>query len=101
MIDVIAIAIWSHLFCGPWSEPEKVFGWLKSALYKRIPKWVFQPVIGCAMCHAVWVSLAWEGRSAAMAGEVTAWNFLAVFCSSFFAELLDDFKEWRERKINS
>ena len=101
MIEAITIALWSHLFCGKWSEPEKVFGWLKAALYKALPPWAFPPVIGCAMCHAVWVALAFEGYKAWQSGEVTAWNGLAVLCSSYLAELLNDFQEWRERKINA
>lgn len=101
MIETVTIALWAHLFCGPWSEPEKVFGWLKAALYKSLPAWAFQPVIGCAMCHAVWAALAFEGWKIWHGAELGAGCLLVVFCSSFLADLLNDFREWRQNKINS
>ncbi len=99
MIQTITISLWAHLFCGKWSEPESVFGWLKEWLYKRLPWYAFKPLIGCAMCHAVWVSLIAESACIYRYG-FCAENALSVLCSSFGAILLDDFQTWRENKIN-
>ena len=107
MIQVLTISLWAHLFCGKWSEPESVFGWLKKWLYRQnactgryiIPEWVSKPLIGCAMCHAVWVSLIAESAWIYRYG-FCAENALSVLCSSFGAILLDDFQTWRENKIN-
>lgn len=99
MIQVLTIALWSHLFCGKWSEPEKVFGWLKAWAFNSLPSWVFKPLIGCAMCHAVWVSIPFEAFAVYRNG-LHLENFLSVLCASFLADLLDDFKTWRETKIH-
>ncbi len=100
MIEVVAISLWSHLFCGPWSEPEKVFGWLKAWAYKALPRWAYTPFIGCAMCHAVWVAIGWNAWCVWRGEEFGAGTLISIFCSSFFSDLLNDFKSWRESQIN-
>jgi len=100
MMQVITIALWAHLFCGKWSEPESVFGWLKEGLYKRSPWYIFKPLMGCAMCHTVWVSLIFEGYSMAHGSTFDFGSALKVMSASFGAILLDDFQTWRETKIN-
>lgn len=99
MIQVLTISLWSHLFCGKWSEPEKVFGWLKAWSFNRFPPWVFTPFIGCAMCHAVWVSIPFEVWDVYKHGLHTE-NILSILCASFLADLIGDFKTWIETKMH-
>lgn len=99
MIQVVTIALWAHLFCGKWSEPESIFSGIKAWMFKALPWYVFKPLIDCAMCHAVWVSLISESAWIYRYG-FCAENALSVLCSSFGALLLDDFQTWRENKIN-
>jgi hypothetical protein len=47
----LAIGLWAYLFTMPLSEPGQVFGWLRGVL-SRLPDWAFNPLIGCAKCHA-------------------------------------------------
>lgn len=108
MIETLTIALWSHLFCGPWSESGKVFGWLKNWAYKSdlctgkqvIPNWVVMPAIGCAMCHAVWASMIVHVWHVAHGAEVGIGNVLQVLCASFVALLLDDFAIIRDKWKN-
>lgn len=96
MIETIAIAFWAHLFCGPWSEAGKVFGWLKNWASSTLPAWAETPLIGCAMCHAVWVAgiaQIWHVANDCAFG----WgNALQILLASFFAWLLDDFAAIRD-----
>jgi hypothetical protein len=109
MIETITIALWAHLFCGPWSESGKVFGWLKSYLTRVdvcsgkqiIPNWITMPLIGCAMCHAVWVSMAFQALHAWHGVVFDFGSALMVTSASFFAWLLDDFAELRDKWKNA
>lgn len=94
MITAILISLWAYLFCGPLSEPDQVFGWAKAWAYKKLPDWLFMPVIGCAKCHA---------GQAALWYQVVLWlkgggfSFAFILCSIFSAILLVDFHEIREK----
>jgi hypothetical protein len=94
MIETLAISLWSHLFCGPWSESGKVFGWLKLAA-ERLPYFVRHPFIECGACHAVWVSVAYQVATYCGCFDVT--NILQILSASFGAILLEDFKDIREK----
>ena len=96
MIETITIALWSHLFCGPWSESGKVFGWLKSIASNTLPDWALQPLIGCAMCHAVWISGAAHVWHVAHGCKFGWGNALQILLASFLAWLLDDFAQIRD-----
>ena len=74
MQTAIYISLWAYLFCVPLSEPGRVFGWLKQRLYRLtlsigngpgardriLPDWLYNPLIGCAKCHAGQVALWWQ-----------------------------------------
>ena len=96
MIETLFVALWAHLFCGVWSESGKVFGWLKAYVYHTLPWWAYPPVIGCAVCHAVWVAGAlqiwhvWHGCAFGFG------NALQILSASYFALLLDDFATIRD-----
>ncbi len=100
MMQIVTIALWAHLFCGPWSRPEKVFGWLSELAYNKLPGWVYAPLIGCAMCHAVWVSLPFEAYDIYQTGFKIE-NLLSVLCASYAALLLDDFQTIRDNWKNN
>jgi hypothetical protein len=100
MIQVLTISLWAHLFCGQWSRPGKVFGWLSDLAYNRLPEWVYTPLVGCAMCHAVWASLPFEVWNIWHNG-IGIENLFSVLCASFGAHLLNDFEEIREKWKNS
>jgi len=101
MIETIAIAFWAHLFCGPWSESGKVFGWLKNWASNALPEWLLLPLIGCAMCHAVWVAgivqawHAWHGSTFDFGSSIV------ITCASFLAWVLDDFALIRDKWKNN
>lgn len=97
MICAAFIAFWSHLFCGDWSEPGAVFGWLKAALFNRLPEWLFKPIIGCPMCHAVWSGLALQ--VVVYDGDPVL-SGLIVLVGSWGAGILEDFKKIREKWIH-
>lgn len=101
MIETIAIAFWAHLFCGPWSESGKVFGWLKRWAYDELPEWAIQPLIGCGMCHAVWVAGIAQIWHVAHGCDFGWGNALQILLASFFAWLLDDFAELRDAWKNN
>jgi hypothetical protein len=100
MIQILTIALWAHLFCGKWSEPESIFGGLKEWLFNRLPWYIFKPLIGCAMCHAVWVSMAFEVYLMTTGRTFDFGSALKVTLASFAAILLDDFQTWRENLKN-
>lgn len=100
MIETLAIALWSHLFCGPWSESGKVFGWLKAWAFKTLPEWAQKPFIGCGMCHAVWVSGLFQIWHVTNGATFDAGNVLMILSASFLAWLLDDFAELRDKWKN-
>jgi len=75
------ISLWAYLFCVPLSESGQVFGWLSGLIYrlthsqeagrdseeytvlerKRVlPKWLYNPLIGCPKCHAGQVAFWWQ-----------------------------------------
>lgn len=103
MIATITIALWAHLFCGPWSESGKVFGWLKAwACYTnpctekaRVPYIIRHPLIECSACHSVWVAIIYQAVT--FSGHFDVSNILQILCSSFGAILLEDFKEIRDK----
>lgn len=64
MTTALYISLWAYLFCMPLSTPGQVFGWLKKRLY-RLPDWLFNPLIGCAKCHAGQVAFWWQVWEAA------------------------------------
>lgn len=101
MITTLTISLWAHLFCGPWSHADKVFGWLKSWASNALPYWAFTPFIGCAMCHAVWVALIFQVVNIANGGRLDSSNIIAILGASFGALLLDDFAELRDKWKNS
>lgn len=94
MTDAILIGLWAHLFTGPMSEPDKVFGWLKAWCYDHLPTWAFLPLVGCAACHAGQVALwleIWHWHN----GE--GFRLWVVLCAMFTGILFDDFAQIRER----
>jgi len=101
MIETIAIAFWAHLFCGPWSESGKVFGWLKNWASIHLPEWLCMPLIGCSMCHAVWVAGILQVWHVANGWDFGAGNILQILLASFLAELLDDFALIRDKWKNN
>lgn len=105
MIESMAIALWAHLFCGPWSESGQIFGWLKRWLigYRklRIPHWIFNPIILCAKCHAVWVAGLFQIWHVSHGATFGFGNALVILGASFMAWLLDDFAELRDKWKNS
>jgi len=109
MIETIAIAFWAHLFCGPWSESGKVFGWLKNWASRlnpctgapTTPEWVLLPLIGCSMCHAVWVAGIVQVWHVAHGWDFGAGNILQILLSSFLAGVLDDFALIRDKWKNN
>lgn len=101
MIETLTIALWAHLFCGPWSESGKVFGWLKAWAFKTLPPWAFTPLIGCAMCHAVWAAGAFQVWHCLNGQVFDFGSALMVMCASFIAWLLDDFAELRDKWKNA
>ena len=101
MIETLTIALWAHLFCGPWSDAGKVFGWLKSWASKTLPEWAYTPLIGCSMCHAVWVALAFHAYRAFLGVWFDFGSALMVLVASFLAWLLDDFAAWRDKQLNA
>jgi hypothetical protein len=67
MQAALFISLWAYLFCVPLAEPGQVFGWLKYRLFKWIQpdksEWremIFNPLIGCAKCHAGQVAFWWQ-----------------------------------------
>jgi hypothetical protein len=100
MTDVVFVSLWAHLFCGPWSEPGKVFGWLRAFAHKRLPEWAFSPSIGCSACHAVWAGAAVQAWRLANWQDIGLGNLLAVLAGSWGAILLDDFARLRDKEIN-
>lgn len=101
MVETFAIALWSHLFCGPWSESGKVFGWLKAWTFKTLPVWAQTPLIGCGMCHAVWIAGGFQVWRMANGASFDAGNALMILGASFMAWLLDDFAELRDKWKNA
>ena len=109
MIETLTIALWAHLFCGPWSDASKVFGWLKSWAShtnqctgkQRLPFWIRHPLIECGMCHAVWVAGGLQVWRLAHGTTFDAGNALMVLGASFAALLLDDFAELRDKWKNA
>lgn len=99
-MQIVTIALWSHLFCGAWSAPGKVFGWLSALAYNHLPEWLYTPFIGCAMCHAVWVSLPFEVLDI-MENGIRLENLLCILATSYGAYLLDDFQTIRENWKNN
>lgn len=101
MIETLTIALWSHMFCGPWSDAGKVFGWLKAWAFKTLPQWAFTPFIGCSMCHAVWVAGVFQVWHCFHGRVFDFGSALMVMGASFFALLLDDFAELRDKWKNA
>jgi hypothetical protein len=101
MILTITISLWSYLFCGPWSEPGKVFAWLRKIVTTKAPYWIAHPFIECAMCHAVWISIFYQTYNFYQGGSFGSSNVLSVLSASFLALLLTDFETLREKWKNS
>lgn len=101
MIQTLTIALWSHLFCGAWSESGKVFGWLKAWASKHLPYVVRHPLVECAVCHAVWASIVVNGVCVAQGGRFTVETALSVLGASYAALLFDDFAELRDKWKNT
>lgn len=98
--ETVFAALWAYMFCGPWSEPGKVFGWVKAWAYRNLPDWLFMPLIGCAVCHAVWVGAAFQAYRIFCRGhEFEVTHALAIVAGSFGALMLEDFARWREAII--
>ena len=62
MLNALYVAVWAFLFTGPLSESGQVFGWIKAALYRRLSEkpYLFNPIIGCAKCHAGQIAIWWQ-----------------------------------------
>ena len=101
MIETIAIAFWAHMFCGPWSGSGKVFGWLKNITSAYLPNWLCMPLIGCGMCHAVWIAGIAQIWHVTHGCDFGWGNVLQILLASFFAWLLDDFAELRDKWKNN
>ena len=101
MIESFTIALWAHMFCGPWSESGKVFGWFKAWVFKTLPTWAQTPLIGCGMCHAVWVSGGFQIWHVTHGAGFGFGNALVILGASFVAWLLDDFAELRDKWKNA
>jgi len=101
MIETLTISLWAHLFCGPWSDAGKVFGWLKSWASKTLPEWAYTPFIECGMCHAVWVAGGLQVWRLTHGAYFDAGNALMILGASFTALLLDDFAELRDKWKNA
>lgn len=101
MIETLAISLWSYMFCGPWSGHAEVFGWLKSWATESLPWWIVKPLIGCAKCHAVWVSGGLQAWRLAHGATFDAGNMLMILGASFGALLFQDFETIREQWKNS
>ena len=97
MIVTVTISLWAHLFCGPWSEPGKVFGWLRRVITDKSPYWIAHPLIECGMCHAVWVALIYQSVNLYNGGRIDSANLLSILSASFLAHLLDEFATIREK----
>ena len=100
MIESLTIALWSHLFCGIWSAPDQVFGWLKSWAHNTLPTWIYTPFIGCGVCHSVWVAGAFQVWHVTHGASFGFGNALVVLGASYMAWLLDDFAELRDKWKN-
>lgn len=101
MIETLAIAFWAHLFCGPWSDAGKVFGWLKNWASNHLPDWLVMPLVGCSMCHAVWVAFAFQIAHTANGKQFDFGSSLMITGASFLAWVLDDFATLRDKWKNS
>jgi len=97
MILTITVALWAYMFTGPWSDPGKVFGWLKSLIYKHA-RAIYLPAIGCPSCHAVWVMGIIQLCNYLKNGD---FSLLAILAASFFALLFEDFHQIRDRWKNN
>jgi len=101
MIETLAISLWSYMFCGPWSEYGKAFGWLKAWATYRLPYVVRHPLIECGMCHAVWVAAGLQAWRLAHGATFDAGNILMILGASFGALILQDFETLMEKWKNS
>ncbi len=101
MIESLTIALWSHLFCGPWSDSGKVFGWLKAWCSDNLPSWIRHPLIECGMCHSVWVAGGFQIWHVTHGATFGFGNALVILGASFMAWLLDDFAEMRDKWKNA
>ena len=97
MILTLTISLWSYVFCGPWSQPGKVFAWFRRVATEKLPYWIAHPLVECGMCHAVWVSIIYQAYNVASGGRFDSSNVLSILAASFGALLLDDFAELREK----
>lgn len=90
LIDALLIGTWAFLFTGPLSQPGQIFGALKGFLYQKVGEheWLFNPLVGCAKCHAGQLSL-W--LPLILAGGV---NLRLVIVSTFTAFI---FEKWLNR----
>mgnify|MGYP001273010662 FL=1 len=101
MIESLAIALWSHLFCGVWSSPSNVFGWLKSWAFNTLPEWAFKPFIGCGVCHSAWIAGGFQIWHVTHGAAFGFGNALVILGASFMAWLLEDFAELRDKWKNA
>lgn len=53
----ISIAIVAYVYSGMLTEPDKLFAPLYRFLEKKLPSWLFAPIIGCEICVAGQLSL--------------------------------------------
>lgn len=80
------VGVWAFLLAGPLSGPDEVFGWLKSALYRCAPMWIYKPVIGCAKCSAFW----WATAVVAFRNQAGMyWGIEIVIIAVFAAYILE------------
>ena len=63
-ITAFYIALWAYLYTGPLGYAGQIFYPLHRVIYKatrhRFTRWLYNPLAGCAKCHAGWVAVGHE-----------------------------------------
>jgi hypothetical protein len=63
LTEIIVIAIIAYVYQQILTEPDMILEWWYNLCKKRLPKFLFDPVVGCVYC---------------VAGQMSLWYYLAT-----------------------
>jgi hypothetical protein len=55
----LAIGVIAYIYSVELTQPFMIFGDLKGWLEKKLPRWLFYPVIACEKCVSAWIAIFW------------------------------------------